>query len=108
MMSVSLQGADLWLNLHAMKPTYKRHMTIERYIFIQQVIVWLLTILASPQKSTCSDHKAVNRVNTTQAHLQATGIGVVACARHGCFFPQAVVDFQKGERFGFNFWKDSC
>jgi hypothetical protein len=50
------------------------------------------------QKSTCSDHKAVNRVNQTQGHLQATGIGAVACARHGCFFPQSVVDFQRGER----------
>lgn len=54
------------------------------------------------QKSTCSDHKAVNRVNATQGHLQATGIGAVACARHGCFFPQSVVDFQKGERSGSN------
>ena len=61
-----------------------------------------------PQKSTCSDHKAVNKVNTTQGHLQATGIGAVACARHGCFFPQSVVDFQKGERFDFNVWKGSC
>ena len=43
-------------------------------------------------------HKAVNRVNTTQGHLQATGIGAVACVQHGCFFPQSVVDFQKGER----------
>lgn len=50
------------------------------------------------KKSTCSDHKAVNRVGLTQGHLQATGIGAVACARHGCFFPQSVVDFQKGER----------
>jgi len=59
-----------------------------------------LSILApnSVKKSTCSDHKAVNRVNQTQGHLQATGIGAVACARHGCFFPQSVVDFQKGER----------
>jgi hypothetical protein len=55
----------------------------------------------SVQKSTCSDHKAVNRVNLTQGHLQATGIGAVACARHGCFFPQSVVDFQKGERYFF-------
>ena len=50
------------------------------------------------KKSTCSDHKAVNRVGLTQGHLQATGIGAVACARHGCFFTQSVVDFQKGER----------
>jgi len=52
----------------------------------------------SVKKSTCSDHKAVNRVGLSQGHLQATGIGAVACARHGCFFPQSVVDFQKGER----------
>ena len=50
------------------------------------------------QRSTCSDHKAVNRVSLTQGHLQATGIRAVACARHGCFFLQSMVDFQKGER----------
>ena len=55
-----------------------------------------------PQKSMCSDHKAVNRVSTTQCHLQATGIRAVACAHHGCFFPQSVIDFQKGERSGSN------
>ena len=26
------------------------------------------------------------------------GIGAVSYARHGCFVPTAVVDFQKGER----------
>ena len=51
------------------------------------------------QKSLCSDHKAVNYVNTSQAHLTSTGIGATACARHGCFFPNSVVDFQKGERY---------
>ncbi|KAG1792281.1 uncharacterized protein HD556DRAFT_1309358 [Suillus plorans] len=30
--------------------------------------------------------------------LEATGIGGCACARHGCFVPHAMVDFQKGER----------
>ena len=50
------------------------------------------------QKSLCSDHKAVNYVNTSKAHLTSTGIGATACARHGCFFPNSVVDFQKGER----------
>jgi hypothetical protein len=30
--------------------------------------------------------------------LQATGVGACACARHGCFVPHSVVDFQKGER----------
>ena len=31
----------------------------------------------------------------------ATGIGACACARHGCFIPHTVVDFQKGERYAF-------
>ena len=78
-----------------MRPTCMRHLIIERFEFYLSSLrltnkFW--------QKSTCSDYKAVNRVSTTQGHLQATGIGAVACARHGCFFPQSVVDFQKGER----------
>ncbi|KAF9218810.1 hypothetical protein BS17DRAFT_637605, partial [Gyrodon lividus] len=49
-------------------------------------------------KSTCHEHKAVNKVHATQKHLAATGIGAIACARHGCFLPDTVVDFQKGEQ----------
>ncbi|KIK74810.1 hypothetical protein PAXRUDRAFT_19520 [Paxillus rubicundulus Ve08.2h10] len=49
-------------------------------------------------KSTCHEHKAVNQVHATQKHLTATGIGAIACARHGCFVPDTVVDFQKGKR----------
>ncbi|KIJ05124.1 hypothetical protein PAXINDRAFT_21594 [Paxillus involutus ATCC 200175] len=49
-------------------------------------------------KSTCHEHKAVNQVHATQKHLAATGIGAIACARHGCFMPDTVVDFQKGKR----------
>ena len=30
--------------------------------------------------------------------MDATGIGATACARHGCFVPHTVVDFQLGER----------
>ncbi|KAG2056182.1 hypothetical protein BDR06DRAFT_981588 [Suillus hirtellus] len=40
------------------------------------------------QKSDCNNHHA----------LEATGIGGCACARHGCFVPHSMVDFQKGER----------
>ncbi|KAG1725096.1 hypothetical protein EDB19DRAFT_1833904 [Suillus lakei] len=43
----------------------------------------------SAQRSECNNHRAVN---------QATGIGGCTCARHGCFMPNSVVDFQKGER----------
>ncbi|KAG1721470.1 uncharacterized protein EDB91DRAFT_1240306 [Suillus paluster] len=31
--------------------------------------------------------------------LEVTGIGGCACARHGCFIPHSMVDFQKGKRF---------
>ncbi|KAG1849570.1 hypothetical protein C8R48DRAFT_750224 [Suillus tomentosus] len=40
------------------------------------------------QKSDCNNHHT----------LEATGIGGCACARHGCFVPHSMVDFQKGER----------
>ncbi|KAG1906159.1 uncharacterized protein F5891DRAFT_1125607 [Suillus fuscotomentosus] len=36
--------------------------------------------------------------NASHHKLEATGIGGCACARHGCFVPHAMVDFQKGER----------
>jgi hypothetical protein len=43
----------------------------------------------------------MNAANISRKNRDATGIGACACARHGCFIPQAVVDFQKGERYAF-------
>lgn len=51
------------------------------------------------QRSECNNHRAVNQANATRHRLEATGIGGCACARHGCFVPHAMVDFQKGERY---------
>ncbi|KIK31764.1 hypothetical protein CY34DRAFT_36943, partial [Suillus luteus UH-Slu-Lm8-n1] len=39
-----------------------------------------------------------NAANTHRSNLRATGVGATACARHGCFVPHCIVDFQKGER----------
>ncbi|KAG1839869.1 hypothetical protein C8R48DRAFT_621358, partial [Suillus tomentosus] len=50
------------------------------------------------QRSECNNHRAVNQANASHHKLEATGIGGCACARHGCFVPHAMVDFQKGER----------
>ncbi|KAG1888829.1 hypothetical protein F4604DRAFT_1915889 [Suillus subluteus] len=50
------------------------------------------------QRSECNNHRAVNQANVSHHRLKATGIGGCACARHGCFVPHAMVDFQKGER----------
>ncbi|KAH9917410.1 uncharacterized protein B0H18DRAFT_913487 [Fomitopsis serialis] len=50
------------------------------------------------EKSSCHAHRAVNQANANRHDMEATGIGAVACGRHGCFVPHAIVDFQKGER----------
>ncbi|KAH9833985.1 uncharacterized protein C8Q71DRAFT_711618 [Rhodofomes roseus] len=50
------------------------------------------------EKSNCHAHRAVNQANADRHDMEATGIGAVACGRHGCFVPHSVVDFQKGER----------
>ncbi|KAG1766482.1 hypothetical protein EV702DRAFT_1050657 [Suillus placidus] len=48
--------------------------------------------------SECNNHRAVNQANASRHKLEATGIGGCACARHGCFVPNSMVDFQKGKR----------
>ncbi|KAG2134942.1 hypothetical protein BD769DRAFT_1627106 [Suillus cothurnatus] len=58
----------------------------------------LSSAVESKDKSSCSNHHAVNAANINRSNLQATGVGATACARHGCFVPHAVVDFQKGEQ----------
>ncbi|KAG2737592.1 hypothetical protein P692DRAFT_201842923 [Suillus brevipes Sb2] len=58
--------------------------------------VWLTD--NSAERSECNNHRAVNQANTSWHKLEATGIGGCTCARHGCFVPSSMVDFQKGER----------
>ncbi|KAI6010350.1 hypothetical protein EDC04DRAFT_2610218 [Pisolithus marmoratus] len=55
--------------------------------------------LDSKERSTCSNHRAINATNINKSNLQSTGISATACAWHGCFVPHSVVDFQKGERY---------
>ncbi|KAI6118046.1 hypothetical protein F5141DRAFT_1000067, partial [Pisolithus sp. B1] len=55
--------------------------------------------LDSKERSTCSNHRAINAANINKSNLRSTGISATACARHGCFVPHSVVDFQKGERY---------
>lgn len=49
------------------------------------------------QSSTCHEYDAIKNQNSARAHLDATGVGAIACGRHGCFYPHAVVNFKKGE-----------
>ncbi|KAL4070615.1 hypothetical protein J3A83DRAFT_4358749 [Scleroderma citrinum] len=51
------------------------------------------------ERSDCSNHHAVNYANADRNQLASTSISGCACARHGCFVPHAMVDFQKGEQY---------
>ncbi|KAI6022172.1 hypothetical protein BKA83DRAFT_4054270 [Pisolithus microcarpus] len=50
------------------------------------------------EKSSCNNHKAISQASASCGKLNSTGVGAMACAWHGCFYPHSVVDFQKGER----------
>ncbi|KAG0707289.1 hypothetical protein DFH29DRAFT_796932 [Suillus ampliporus] len=50
------------------------------------------------QRSECNNHRVVNQANASWHRLEATGIGGCACAKHRCFMPNSMMDFQKGER----------
>jgi len=79
---------------------YQEHLSITA----ESKEVWIIIsfypqILIGPvKKSNCTNHRAVDQANVNRHNLHATGIGACACARHGCFIPHTVVDFQKGER----------
>ncbi|KAF4584651.1 hypothetical protein EYR38_001880 [Pleurotus pulmonarius] len=50
------------------------------------------------EKSNCANHKAVNQALRPRKHVDNTGIGAIACARHGFFVPHSIVNFKKGEQ----------
>ncbi|KAG2356874.1 hypothetical protein BDR07DRAFT_1453293 [Suillus spraguei] len=51
------------------------------------------------EKSTCSNHNAVNMAETKSSQgLAAMGVGTVDCARHNMKRPNGVGDLQKGEK----------
>ncbi|KAG2057244.1 hypothetical protein BDR06DRAFT_980938 [Suillus hirtellus] len=60
------------------------------------------------EKSSCKNHWAVNQANAAQHKLESTGIGGVACARHSCFVPHSMVDFQKGITRAVTFYDINC
>ncbi|KAI5998314.1 hypothetical protein EDC04DRAFT_2584947 [Pisolithus marmoratus] len=48
--------------------------------------------------SNCNNHHTISQANHNRGQLTSMGIGGCACARHGCFIPHLMVDFQKGEQ----------
>lgn len=51
----------------------------------------------SLQPLICNEHRAVKGASAARKGMESTGIGAVACARHGFFVPHATVDYQLGE-----------
>ncbi|KAI6041141.1 hypothetical protein EDC04DRAFT_2601891 [Pisolithus marmoratus] len=48
--------------------------------------------------SNCNNHCTISQANHHRGQLASMGIGGCACARHGCFIPHSMVDFQKGKQ----------
>ncbi|TEB16767.1 hypothetical protein FA13DRAFT_1804560 [Coprinellus micaceus] len=51
-----------------------------------------------PTKNECNQHKALNDRSKITQGCDVTGVGSMACMRHGCFVPGCQVNFQVGER----------
>ena len=66
---------------------------------IRTTFTYRRKVLISGQRSTCNNHRAQNNGDVRRPHLDSTGKGACACARHGAMIPHCVVDFQKGERY---------
>jgi hypothetical protein len=96
----SVMVKDTWWNQNLTEGTLTLVRKQSRYISSFQRARLLLD-LHFLQRATCANHKAVNQANSNRKNLEATGVGACACARHGCFVPHSVVDFQKGERYTF-------
>ncbi|KAH9915823.1 uncharacterized protein B0H18DRAFT_959133 [Fomitopsis serialis] len=80
---------------------YEDHLLVAKEVKMVSFTTRAITlgpVLTSGQPSTCHDHKAVSQANADRHKLAVTGIGATSCARHGCFVPHSVVNFQKGER----------
>lgn len=64
-------------------------------------LAWDLLFVLNPmshKKRTCHRHRAQLNGEVSHSSADATGLGGHCCARHGCFAPGSMVDFQKGEK----------
>jgi hypothetical protein len=57
-----------------------------------------LTVLNHAQPITCNEHRAVLDKSKCHKGCDISGVGALACLRHGCYTPGGFVNFQKGER----------
>ncbi|KAH9474184.1 hypothetical protein JR316_0013534 [Psilocybe cubensis] len=85
------EGDDVWLSVGEGFMTdpgpYKEH--------IKEAISLAPRYKREP---TCHNYHAQKAENRVSPGKRVRGIGAHACARHGCFCPNSVVDFDKGEK----------
>uniref|UniRef100_A0A8H8CGF2 CxC2-like cysteine cluster KDZ transposase-associated domain-containing protein n=1 Tax=Psilocybe cubensis TaxID=181762 RepID=A0A8H8CGF2_PSICU len=85
------KGDDVWLSVGEGFMTnpepYKEH--IKEAIFLAP---------RYKRELTCHNYHAQKAENRISPGKRVRGIGAHACARHGCFCPNSVVDFDKGEK----------
>jgi len=95
---VSLSDGELFMVKHPPYAEHLAHTPQKQPVSSHKSIVHLSSDnLTNVKKSRCSNHRAQNNGNLHRKHLDSTGKGACACARHGAFVPHCVVDFQKGE-----------
>ena len=94
---VSLSDGELF---NVKRAPYARHLETapDRQQVCSSWTIFNCFIHNKTQKSQCSNHRAQNNGSMHRDHLDSTGKGACACARHGAFIPHCMVDFQKGER----------
>ncbi|KAI5982215.1 hypothetical protein EDD15DRAFT_2378096 [Pisolithus albus] len=68
-------------------------------VFMVAEVPYQSHLKQSLDSKEASVYRAINAENINKSNLQSTGIGATACAQHGCFVPNSVVDFQEGERY---------
>jgi hypothetical protein len=51
-----------------------------------------------PAKATCHNHRAAAGRVINRPGLDVQGVGLCSCHRHGCVYPNGVVDFPAGEQ----------
>ncbi|KAG1859409.1 hypothetical protein C8R48DRAFT_673951 [Suillus tomentosus] len=84
------------------KDTYDSWLVMQRYVVDGNFTTQHMKMKTPEDDVSLADGKGYMNL-WKRSNLRATGVGATACARHGCFVPHAVVDFQKGERFSLNF-----
>ncbi|KAF9032023.1 hypothetical protein BJ165DRAFT_1327966, partial [Panaeolus papilionaceus] len=86
--NVEYKGKDAPLyDRHGMMPNTKEYQS------------YLKQANHAPMRVPCDNSfRAINKALATRKGCDVTGIVGVACARHGCYCPNALVDLQKGEQ----------